>query len=254
MIPHLTPEKLIGKQYPKNLFDGIHVALVGFCPRPTIIDNYYPKSINYQPFIHIPPYSVEICSCNDIKFLSIVHVYGGVVASALLEELAYYGFDVVLAYGLAGCINTQYSVGDYYVVTSALVKDGTTPHYTNDQIMFPNLELTKLFSENFKIDGTKLRYTRAVTDDTIYREYENDIINAKKMNCDIINCDSSHLFAVCNCVGIKSIECGIISNMCNISNSELSTVLTQEIGPLTLLNNVIKIYVESMIPFIVKKI
>lgn len=246
--PHLTPENLVGKQYPTGLFGGIHIALIGYCPRPTSVNEYHPKGINYQPFVHVPPSSVEICTFNDIKFLSIVHIYGGVVSSALIEELAYYGIDTILSYGLAGGIGKNCLVGDYYIVNSALVKDGTTPHYTDREIVYPNLELSNRFISDFDIEGFKLKSVRALTDDTIYREYPEDLTNACNMSCEIVNCDSSHLFAVSDCVNIKSIECGVISNTVDKQNNELSTILTPKIGPMMLLNNIIRIYVERMIP------
>src|SRR3954452_8983366 len=95
--PHLTPTKLVGRRFEKNTFQGIKVALVGYCPRPAILDKYSPRDTTDQYFIHVSPSSVQICEHNGIGFLSLVHVYGGPVSSAMVEELAYYGIEYALA-------------------------------------------------------------------------------------------------------------------------------------------------------------
>ena len=71
-----------------------------------------------------------------MEFLSLAHVYGGPVSSALIEELAYYGIEYALAYGLAGGLGTKnLKMGDFYIVEQALAMDGTTPHYTDDRLI-----------------------------------------------------------------------------------------------------------------------
>jgi len=88
-LPHLTPARLVGLKFGRNPFGGIRVALVGYCPRPRSLDKYQPRHTTDQYFIHVPPASVQIGSCHGEEFLSITHVYGGPVSSALIEELAY---------------------------------------------------------------------------------------------------------------------------------------------------------------------
>jgi hypothetical protein len=88
-LPHLTPARLVGLKFGRNPFGGVRVALVGYCPRPRSLDKYQPCHTTDQYFIHVPPASVQICSCHGEEFLSITPVYGGPVSSALIEELAY---------------------------------------------------------------------------------------------------------------------------------------------------------------------
>ncbi len=135
-LPHLTPARLVGLKFGRNPFGGIRVALVGYCPRPRSLDKYQPRHTTDQYFIHVPPASVQIGSYDGEEFLSIAHVYGGPVSSALIEELAYYGITHVLAYGLAGGLGTKpLKMGDFYLVERALALDGTTPHYTAEQVI-----------------------------------------------------------------------------------------------------------------------
>ena len=148
------------------------------------------------------------------EFLSVFHVYGGPVSSALLEELSYYGIRDVLAYGLAGSLTTDLHLHDFYMVEDALVRDGTTPHYTNEQFVRADPDLTSLIRDCHDQVGmtSDLKSVRALTADAIYREYDHELIAAARQGCDIVNCDSSHLFAVAQEVGIRAVECGVVSD------------------------------------------
>lgn len=60
--PHLTPARLVGLQFGRDTFRGIKVAVVGYCPRPAVLDHYQPRNTTDQYFIHVPPSSVELCA------------------------------------------------------------------------------------------------------------------------------------------------------------------------------------------------
>ena len=125
--PHLTPRSLVGQRFASDVFGGIKVALVGYCPPPSAIERYRPERVSDQHFIHASPDSVRILSHDGQKFLSLAHVYGGPVSSATVEELAYYGVETILAYGLAGGLGTRgLGMGDFYLVEDAFAADGTT--------------------------------------------------------------------------------------------------------------------------------
>ena len=191
-VPHLTPARLVGLKFGQNPFGGIRVALVGYCPRPRCLDRYQPRHTTDQYFIHVPPASVQIGSYHGVEFLSITHVYGGPVSSALIEELAYYGITHVLAYGLAGGLGTKpLKMGDFYLVERALALDGTTPHYTAEQVIAADEFLSLKIKELAGRTGfPNLTPVQAMTADAIYREYDADLSAAKANGCDIVNCDS----------------------------------------------------------------
>lgn len=94
---------------------------------------------------------------------------------------------------------------------------------------------------------------QASTSDAIYREYDRDLKHAKDQGCDIVNCDSSHLFAVSQVVGIQSTQCGVISDVATGEGedweSELSAMLTpgeDAQDPLALVGCIIQFYVENL--------
>ena len=256
--PHLTPARLVGQRFGPRPFGNITVAIVGYCPRPRYLDQYQPRNTTDQYFIHVPPANVEICRYGDSEFLSIAHVYGGPVSAALIEELAYYGITDVLAYGLAGGLGrTPQKMGDFYIIERALALDGTTPHYTLEKLIPSdeglNAKIKRLARQTNFPD---LMPVQAMTGDAIYREYDEELNAAKANGCDIVNCDSSHLFAVSRAVGIRSTECGVLSDVAAGSDedwqSTLAVMLSTEgqaaLDPLTLVGKIVEFYVEVVLP------
>ena len=256
--PHLTPESLVGRRFGEDTFEGIRVALAGFCPRPRMLDRYSPRDTHDQYFIHLAPASVERCSHDGVEFLSFTHVYGGPVASALVEELAYYGIEYALAYGLAGGLGKgNLGMGDFYLVEEALAKDGTTPHYTDDRLIPSDGDLNAKIEELASNAGLpEFKRVRAATADAIYREYDDYLEDARQNDCHIVNCDSSHLFAVGRAVGVRTTECGVISDVVRGEDeepeSELALMLSsgeERAGaPLALVGRIVEFYVETLIP------
>ena len=167
--PHLTPAKLVGLRFGKDMFKNVRAALVGYCPRSDRVDRYHPQNTADQYFIHVPPASVQLCSYSGMEFLSISHVYGGPVSSALVEELAFYGVQNILAYGLAGGLGTKgLKMGDFYLVEKALALDGTTPHYTSERIIPADEALTAQVMRQARAGIASLTPVQAMTGDAIY--------------------------------------------------------------------------------------
>ena len=173
------------------------------------------------------PSSVELCRHEGRDFLSIHHVYGGPVSSALIEELAYYGVSVVLAYGLAGSLGRKrLGMGDLYLVERALARDGTTPHYSSSELVDSDHTLNRLVRETAEARSTAtLEPVQALTTDAIYRGVRGRSGAGAPRWCDIVNCDSSHLFAASRAVGIRSTECGVVSDVASADGREWDSTL-----------------------------
>lgn len=256
--PHLTPANLVGRRFGKNTFKNMAVALVGYCPQPPSVNKYNPRNTTEQYFILVPPANVQICHHNRMEFLSITHVYGGPVSSALIEELAYYGIKYVLAYGLAGGLGTEnLKMGDFYLVEKALALDGTTPHYTNDKLIASDEFLNAKIKTLTKKTGLpEIKPVQAWTTDAIYREYDSDLHFARENGCQIVNCDSSHLFAVSRDVGIRSTECGVISDVAMSNGAAWQSTLAEMLSandreaqdPLAAVGIIAGFYVEVLMP------
>lgn len=262
--PHLTPENLVGQRFLRNVFGNTRIALIGYCPPPDILKRYAQTSTKDQYFIHVAPESVKYFSFGKINFLSLYHVYGGPVSASTVEEMAYYGIEYILAYGLAGGLGTKgLKMGDFYLVESALVKDGTTPHYCQEPTVFANKELVNQIGDLASQSFLQMTRVRAVTADAIYQEDGSFLDSSRDSGCDIINLDSSHLFAASICNNekriIKTVECGVISDVVNQNGSDwdstLSVMLSSQgpktLNPLELTGKIVEFYIEKLAPRLV---
>jgi uridine phosphorylase len=258
--PHLTPRSLVGQRFAADVFGGIRVALIGYCPPPSRLERYSPQRVSDQHFIHVTPDSVRILSHAGQRFLSLAHVYGGPVSASTVEELAYYGVEVTLAYGLAGGLGSKgLGMGDFYLVQDALAADGTTRHYTADRIVAADAGLKDLIVSHWSGAITPVR---AATGDAIYREDDAMLEGFRSAGCDIVNLDSSHLFAasLTNAEGrrVRTIQCGVISDVVSAepgaeSESTLSTMLSGAGGgfnPLERTGDIVSFYIEQLAPLL----
>jgi uridine phosphorylase len=257
--PHLTPDKLLSQAFPREAFRDIRVAVVGYCPPAAILQKYNPVNLTDQYFFLVPSQCVQVCTYNGIKFLSISHIYGGSPSSALIEDLAYYGIEYILAYGFAGGLKVDgVKCGDLYLVESSLVRDGTTPHYTKEDVVYPNALLNQQILDlaQKKSSLGDIHLLKAMTDDAIYQEYESDLDEAVAHGCDIVNLDCAHLFAVSKYVGIAATQFGIVSNARENAGEEKAddlakTLINQESSvqnPLIRVNDIVQFYVETVLP------
>ncbi len=266
--PHLVPSKLVGQRFPRDTFGDVKIALVGYCPPPRILGKYNPIATSDQYFIHVSPDSVKKLSYNGINFLSLVHVYGGPVSATTVEELAYYDFDYILAYGLAGGLGTQnLKMGDFYMVERALVADGTTRHYTNEPIVSADAYLTTEIAAHWqRTNPQTIHPVQAITGDALYREDEHFLEAARAQGCDIVNLDSSHLYAVSQVNSdnkrLKTIECGVISDVTGSDpnqewDSTLAVMLSDQsstaFNPLQLTGNIVTFYIEQLAPILLAR-
>jgi uridine phosphorylase len=260
--PHLTPEKLVGQRFKRDVFGDTKIALVGYCPPPAALKKYSPHSTDDQYFIHVTPDSVKKFSHGGINFLSLFHVYGGPVSASTVEELAYFGIEYVLAYGLAGGLGTKgLKMGDFYLVESALVQDGTTPHYSSNGKTYADKDLVATLMSLVPNPAiSKIQKVQAVTGDAIYQEHDSYLNAARDLGCDIVNLDSSHLFAASihnnENRKMKTVECGVISDVTGGKGedweSTLSVMLSEkassQLNPLTLTGKIVEFYVETLAP------
>lgn len=260
---HLTPHGLVGRRFGRDVFGGLRIALVGFCPPPPVFGKYAREEVRDQHFIHLSPDSVRILSHGGHRFLSLAHVYGGPVASATVEELAFYGFDVVLAYGLAGGLNMgsaagrPLGMGSYYLVETALARDGTTPHYTSRPVLAADPGLVAEITRSW--GGTDpILPVRAATNDAIYRESDALLDRFRDAGCHVVNLDSAHLYAASqeNSAGrhLRCVQCGVVSDVIDLqgrSESALAAMLSDGasgLNPLAMTGEIVRFYIETLAP------
>lgn len=262
---HLTPRSLVGRRFAPDTFAGVRVALVGYCPPPPALGHYARARVRDQHFIHVSPDSVRIVSHAGLRLLSLAHVYGGPVSAATVEELAYYGIDHVLAYGLAGGLGVGglrmagLGMGSTYVVASALVADGTTPHYATTPVVAADPDLLRQTQELWAATRPgPLHPVQAATGDAIYREDDALLDGFRARGCHVVNLDSAHLYAAAavNSEGrrLRAIQCGVVSDVVHEGGRSESTLATMlEAGapgpnPLAQTGEVVRFFVEDLAP------
>lgn len=258
--PHLTPQSLVGRRFPPDVFGDVKVALVGYCPPPSALDRYDPLRVEGQHFIHLSPDSVRRLSHGGREFLSLAHVYGGPVSSSTAEELAYYGIELVLAYGLAGGLGTgDLGMGDFYLAEDTLAADGTTPHYTGARILRADQTLIDAALDLWS-GPAPLKPVRVATGDAIYREYDPMLEAYRLEGCDIVNLDCAHLYAAAriNSSGraMRVLQCGVISDVVPAgrdaqSSSTLSAMLAggdEGLNPLERTGDIVTFFIETLTP------
>ena len=102
---------------------------------------------------------------------------------------------------------------------------------------------------------------RASTSDALYREYDDYLMAARERGCDIVNLDSTHLYAASrvNDAGriLSTVECGVISDVAGTRPEESwETQLPEMLGaddssamnPLGRTGQIVKFYVEQLAP------
>ena len=258
--PHLTPQSLVGRRFAPDVFGDVKVALVGYCPPPSVLDRYNPQRVEDQHFIHLSPDSVRLLTHGGRRFLSLAHVYGGPVSSSTAEELAYCGIDLVLAYGLAGGLGTRdLGMGDFYLAEDTLAADGTTSHYTGARLLRGDQTLIDAALARWP-GPAPLHAVRVATGDAIYREYDATLDAYRLEGCDIVNLDCAHLYAAAriNSAGrsMRTVQCGVISDVVPVgpdaeSSSTLSAMLAggcEGLNPLERTGEIVSFFVETLTP------
>lgn len=255
--PHLTPRSLVGKRFAPDTFGDISIAIVGYCPPPSALSDYRPERVEDQHFIHVTPDSVRILHHGASRFLSLAHVYGGPVSATTIEELAYYGITHVLAYGLAGGLGTKgVRMGDFYVVESALSTDGTTPHYTEERVLRPDADLLAAVQRTWT---GRIVPVRTATGDALYREDDAMLDRFRAQGCDIVNLDTSHLYAVSRTNAenrqLRTVQCGVISDVVPMGGAESESTLAVMLAgggghynPLEQTGEIVRFYLETLAP------
>lgn len=153
-------------------------------------------------------------------------------------------------------------MGDFHLVESAFAADGTTPHYSGEAIGFPDSELQECVLGLWK-NGPRDTMTsvRAATGDATYREDNAMLSDFRRNHCDIVNLDSSYLYAASRNNNenraIKTVQCGVISDIIsaqkNISaKSTLFEMLSDDannpLNPLDRAGEIVSFYVEHLAP------
>jgi uridine phosphorylase len=221
MEPYITPGKLLaGKSLPIKC----DIAIICLCPMPTYFEQFKSDiQTDERLFVHLHPYHIMFCRHNNINFIVCAEIYGGPVCVSIVEELNYYGVKCILGLGFVGSFDKQFTTGNIIQVVKALSEPGTTPHYDKSEFIDGDDKIIELFKKDSRINSVIVWTTNA-----IYREYKPDIEYAKRLGCNVVNMDTSHLFASCKLLNITYGYFATVSDLM-INESDWNNDLTNSI-------------------------
>ena len=204
--PYITPSKLLGKS--AILPIECKYAFICYTPMPLAFAQYEFDNIQHTSdryFIHSHNSHVAFCQYEGENFVVVSEVYGGPMSVTTIEELHFYGIRNIIGIGFVGSFYEGLKTGTKIVATRALVEPGTTPHYciTDGLYALPISFETK----------TNLTNVTVWTTNALYREYAPDVVHAKEMRCEVVNMDTSHLYAATRFLNMRCAYYAVVTDV-----------------------------------------
>lgn len=137
---------------------------------------------------------------------------GGPQTAILVEELAYIGVTKIIGIGAVGSIDPTIPKGSQVVAQVALTLDGTSKAYTDAPELRGDALLCSLALAAGERLSTGVRKVCAVTTDALYRESEADVEAWRKQGAQVVNMETSALYAASATCGIRSVWLGHVSD------------------------------------------
>ena len=136
-------------------------------------------------------------------------VWGGPQTAILVEELASLGVKTVIGYGIAGSMDPAVRRGQMIVASSALPTDGTSRAYNADAPLVPDSALLQMAC---RLAGDALAPVTAVTVDALYRETHDLIAGYRSQGAQIVDMETSALYAVASACSVRTLWLGYVSD------------------------------------------
>ena len=138
--------------------------------------------------------------------------WGGPQTAILVEELAYIGVTKIIGIGAVGSIDPAIPKGSQVVAQVALTTDGTSKAYTDAPELMGDALLCSLALAAGERLSTGVRKVCAVTTDAIYRETEAVVEAWRTKGAQVVNMETSALYAASATCGISSVWIGHVSD------------------------------------------
>lgn len=139
-------------------------------------------------------------------------VWGGPQMAILVEELAALSVKFLLSYGIAGSIDPALPKGSLIVAASALPTDGTSKAYGVSEIQRAETGLVEAALASAARTGCEMQPVCAATIDALYRETAEQIDRFARQGAQVINMETTPLYAAASACGVRSLWCGYVSD------------------------------------------
>jgi len=195
--------------------------------KPTPLKGFAKKNVVYVPFdspSRILQRAIKKSSLKekDICFgylyllrekTIIYHALGAPLAVIALECLIASGAKEILVLGFCGSLNPRYRMMDVVSVSKALSEEGTSRHYFSRNRIFRPSALLKNRIENFLRQQTlPFRSGTCVSTDAFYRETESWLEQKQRKKIDLVDMETSAVFALAKFHRIQAAALMIVSD------------------------------------------
>lgn len=211
--PLITP-RILRKNYvlPDEL-NECDSAIIGFLTFPADIER------------NLHPLKSKIVSLHDDRrqfygefqgkrFIVLDRIFGGAVISSAIEELVELnGVKRIIGIGLSGTLVERLKLGDFVLARSAVNSGGVAREYYPDgELLLANEIMISDYKSIVGSINTPYLSACAWTTEAIYREYPEKLQNWRAIGGEIVNMETSFLYAVCKKLNIPTIYICVISD------------------------------------------
>ncbi len=138
-------------------------------------------------------------------------VWGGPQAAILVEELACLGVGCIVGFGIAGSIDPTLRRGSLIAGAAALASDGTTRAYSREETILPD---ASLLEQAMALAGQEpLARVKVATVDALYRETHELIEGYKAQGAQVVNLETSPLYAAAKACGVRTVWLGYVTDL-----------------------------------------
>lgn len=122
---------------------------------------------------------------------------GGPAAALAVEQAIALGVKEIIFVGLAGSLQEEVLPGDTVIGTESICADGTSPHYTDKELVHADKKLTARVVRALKTQNIDFHIGRNWSTDAIFRETKQEIKHYQKNHVLTADMETSALLAVC---------------------------------------------------------
>jgi len=149
-----------------------------------------------------------------LKNLAVLyHSLGAPLAVLCLESLIASKARRILLLGFCGSLNPSYKIFDVVSISRALSEEGTSRHYLpRKRIFHPSLTLKKGIENILRREALPFFKGTVVSTDAPYRETESWLKEKQKRKIDLVDMETSAVFALAKFRGIEAAALLIVSD------------------------------------------
>ncbi len=138
---------------------------------------------------------------------------GAPLAVMTLESLIAGGAAEILVLGFSGSLASRFSIGDAAVISRAWSEEGTSPHYFPEKRVFsPTAAALRRVEGELGSRGLPFRKATLVSMDAPCRETPSWLKRQKEKGVDLVDMETSAVFALAEFHGIESAALMIVSD------------------------------------------